>query len=101
MVLIRTINRTFNRMITANDIKTKGVKAIEEGLSHDDRLGVSVRGKVRYIILKAEDYESLRLAELEIAYQASLKDIEQGQFKIESADEHVERLWKKGAKSSK
>ena len=97
----RTINRIFNRMITANDIKTKGVKAIEEGLSKDDRLGVSVRGKVKYIIMKAEDYESLRLAELEIAYQASLKDMEQGKFKIETADEHLERLWKKTPKSSK
>ncbi|MEO6130499.1 MAG: hypothetical protein ABIQ02_01535 [Saprospiraceae bacterium] len=97
----RTINRIFNRMITANDIKTKGVKAIEEGLTHDDRLGLSVRGKVKYVILKAEDYESLRLAELEIAYHASLKDMEQGQFKIETADAHIERLWKKTTKSSK
>jgi len=82
-------------MITANDIKTRGVKAIEEGLNKDDRLSISVRGRVKYVILKAEDYESLRLAELEMAYQNVVKDVEKGQFTIESADEHIERLWKK------
>jgi PHD/YefM family antitoxin component YafN of YafNO toxin-antitoxin module len=88
-------------MITANDIKTKGVKAIEEGLSKDDRLSVSVRGKVKYVILKADDYEHLRLAELEIAYKETVADIEKGRFKIETADQHMERVWKKPKKSSK
>jgi len=88
-------------MITANDIKTKGVKAIEEGLSKDDRLSVSVRGKVKYVILKADDYEHLRLAELEIAYKETVADIEKGRFKIETADQHMERLWKKPKKASK
>jgi PHD/YefM family antitoxin component YafN of YafNO toxin-antitoxin module len=81
-------------MITANDIKTKGVKAIEDGLSKDDRLSVSVRGKVKYIILKADDYEHLRLAELEMAYKETISDIEKGKFKIETTDQHLERLWK-------
>ncbi len=88
-------------MITANDIKTKGLKAIEEGLSKDDRLSVSVRGKVKYVILKADDYDQLRLAELEIAYKETKVDIEKGRFKIESVDQHMERLWKKPKKTSK
>ena len=82
-------------MITANDIKTRGVKAIEEGLKDDDRLSISVRGEVKYVVLTAEAYEELRLAELEIAYQATLKDIENGDFVEETAEEHVKRLWKK------
>lgn len=82
-------------MITANDIKTRGVKAIEEGLKEEDRLSISVRGEVKYVVLTAEAYEQLRLAELEVAYQAAVKDIEQGRFTTESVDEHLERLWKK------
>lgn len=82
-------------MITANDIKIKGVKAIEDGLSKDDRLSVSVRGKIKYVILKADDYEHLRLAELEMAYKETISDIKKGKFKIETADQHLERLWKK------
>ena len=82
-------------MITANDIKTRGVKAIEEGLKNDDRLSISVRGEVKYVVLTAVAYEQLRLAELDVAYQAALKEVEKGDYKVESADQHVDRLWKK------
>ena len=85
-------------MITANDIKTRGVKAIEEGLKDDDRLSISVRGEVKYVVLTAEAYEELRIAELEIAYQAVLKDIENGDFVEETAEEHINRLIKRPAK---
>lgn len=88
-------------MITANDIKIRGVKAIEEAMAQDDRLEISVRGRVKYVVLKAEDYEDLRLAEMEIAYQRAAKDIEEGQYTIESAEKHMERLWKKTGKSAK
>jgi hypothetical protein len=87
-------------MITANDIKTRGVKAIEEGLKEEDRLSISVRGEVRYVVLTAEAYEQLRLAELEVAYQAAVKDVEQGKFTAETAEEHMDRLWKKPRKKS-
>jgi hypothetical protein len=52
-------------------------------------------------VLKAEDYESLRLAEMEMAYQQAVKDIEKGQYTVETADQHMDRLWKKEKKSSK
>ncbi len=48
-------------MITANDIKTRGVKAIEEGLEQDDRLSITVRGQVKYVVLKAEDYADIEI----------------------------------------
>ena len=88
-------------MITANDIKTRGVKAIEDGLKKDDRLSITVRGRVKYVVLKAEDYESLRLAEMEMAYQNAVKDIEKGEYTVETANQHMDRLWKKEKKSSK
>lgn len=88
-------------MITANEIKTRGVKAIEDGLNKVDRLSISVRGRVKYVVLKAEDYEGLRLAEMEMAYQQTVQDIEKGQFKIETSEQHMDRLWKKSKKASK
>lgn len=87
-------------MITANDIKTRGVKAIEEGLKEEDRMSITVRGEVKYVVLTAEAYEQLRLAELEVAYQAAVKDIDQGKFTTESADKHLDRLWKKPGRKS-
>lgn len=94
----RTIYRTFESMITANDIKTRGVKAIEEGMKDDDRLSISVRGEVKYVVLTAEAYEQLRLAELEIAYQAAVQDVKKGDFIKETAEQHLERVWKKPAR---
>jgi len=95
-----TFFRTFDSMITANDIKVRGVKAIEEGLKKDDRLSITVRGEVRYVVLTAEDYDQLRLAELEVAYLAVMKDIENGDFVVETADEHINRLLKKSQKKT-
>lgn len=88
-------------MISANDIKTRGVKAIDEGMSKDDRLQITVRGKVKYVILRADDYENLRLAEMEMAYQQAEKNIQEGQYTLETAAQHMERLWKKPNKPAK
>ena len=37
--------------ISANDLKTKGVKAIEEALATQPEVAVSVRGDVKYIVM--------------------------------------------------
>lgn len=88
-------------MITANDIKTRGVKAIEEAMEQDDRQEITVRGQVKYVVLKAEDYEALRMAEMEIAYQQAEKDIKEGLYTFETAEAHMERLWKKPKKTGR
>jgi len=88
-------------MITANDIKTRGVKAIEDGLTQDDRLSITVRGRVKYVVLKAEDYETLRMAEMEMAYQQTIKDIENGKYVVETSDQHMDRLWMDKKKTTK
>jgi len=64
-------------------------------------LSISVRGKVKYVVLTADDYEALRLAEIEIAYQQSILDIKEGRYVIESADQHLDRIWKKNKKAKK
>gem|GEM_PF-7053616 len=35
-------------MLTANEIKTRGVKAIADALEKRDRVPITVRGKVKY-----------------------------------------------------
>jgi hypothetical protein len=68
---------------------------------NDDRLSISIRGCVKYVVLKADDYKSLRLTEKEMVYQQTVKDIEKGQYTIETSAEHMDRLWKKKKKVSK
>ena len=79
-------------MIYGKDIKKHGIKAIEEDLKQHDRSSISVNGKVRYVVVTVEDYEQLRIAELELNYIAVMKDIENGNFVIETAEEHLRRL---------
>jgi hypothetical protein len=80
-------------MLTANDIKTRGVKAIEEALTERDRAAITVRGKVKYVVMAVEDYDEMRTRELDGAYAEVMRDIEKGDYTIETAEEHVKRLW--------
>lgn len=80
-------------MITANDLKTKGIKAIQDQLSETPEVIISVRGKVKYVVMTVEQFDKMRLAELEVAYMLCKKDIEEANYTIETAKEHTDRLW--------
>tara|TARA_R110000737_G_scaffold350466_1_gene389555 strand:+ start:575 stop:823 length:249 start_codon:yes stop_codon:yes gene_type:complete len=80
-------------MITANDIKTRGVKVIEEHLEHKDRVGITVRGKIKYVVMPVEEYDEIREKELDLALLETKKEIEDGDCTNETADEHIKRLW--------
>ena len=78
--------------ISANDLKTKGVKAIEEALSTQPEVAVSVRGQVKYIVMSEEHYQYLRECELEAALAESKSDLVQGRFVKETVAQHIKRL---------
>ncbi len=80
-------------MITANEIKTRGVKAIEEALQERPQVGITVRGKVKYVVMPVEDYEERRMRELDQAYEEVMKDIKNGDYVVETVEEHIKRLW--------
>ncbi|KAF0189383.1 MAG: prevent-host-death family [Desulfobulbaceae bacterium] len=78
--------------ISANDLKTKGISAIEAVLANQPEAIISVRGKERFVVMDIEQYHYLRECELESALAQSRADIAAGRFVKESADEHVARL---------
>lgn len=78
--------------ITANDLKTKGIAAIESALVSDSEAIVSVRGKDRYIVMELARYHYLRECELEAALAQTRADLAAGRFVKESAAEHVARI---------
>ncbi len=80
-------------MITANELKTRGVKAIEEQLKESDRTGITVRGKVKYVAMTVEQYDRLREAEISLAYHEVMKEYKGGDYIAETAEEHIDRLW--------
>ena len=82
-------------VIAANDLKVHGVKAIEGALAVQPEATISVRGKIKYVVVDADHYNYLRECELEAALLESRADIEAGRFVKERAEEHVRRLKQK------
>lgn len=78
--------------ITANDLKTKGVSAIEAALADQPEAVVSVRGKDRFVVMELSHYHYLRECELDAALAETRADIRAGRCVVESAKEHARRL---------
>lgn len=78
--------------LTANDLKTRGVAAIEESLAHQPEAVISVRGKDRFVVMEVAQYHYLRECELDAALAQSQADVTAGRFVVESAQQHVARL---------
>lgn len=81
--------------ITANDLKTRGIAAIEASLAGGrTEAMVSVRGTERFVVMAVAHYQHLRECELEAALAESRADIAAGRFVTESPAAHVARLKK-------
>lgn len=80
--------------ISANDLKTKGVAAIEAGLEQQPEVVISVRGKERFVVMELEHYHYLRECELEAALAETRADLAAGRVVRESPEEHVARIEK-------
>jgi hypothetical protein len=92
---IYRINQVLNMAhISANDLKTKGVAAIEAMLADHSEAIVSVRGKDRFVIMEIAQYNYLRECELEAALAETRADLAAGRLVQESAEAHVSRLSK-------
>lgn len=80
--------------LTANDLKTKGVAAIEAVLAERPEAIVSVRGKDRFVVMDIAQYNYLRECELEAALAETRADIAAGRVIKDSAAAHVKRVKK-------
>jgi hypothetical protein len=78
--------------ISANDLKTKGISAIEAELAHQPEAIISVRGKDRFVVMEIGHYHYLRECQLEAALAETRADLAAGRFVKESAEAHLARL---------
>jgi len=76
-------------VITANELKTKGVTLIDQITAENNEAIITVRGKNKYVVVSIEEYNQLREYELEAAIKESLDDIKNGKIYDESIDEHI------------
>lgn len=79
-------------MITANDLKTKGVAVIQSALEEQAEAIISVRGQQRFVVVDIAHYQYLRECELSAAISESKADIEAGRVLKESPGAHLKRL---------
>lgn len=78
--------------LTANDLKVRGVAAIESILATEPEATISVRGKNRFVVMDMAHYHYLRECELEAALVQSRADLAAGRAVAESAAAHMTRL---------
>lgn len=78
--------------ITANQLKTKGISAIQENLSENHELIITVRGKDAFVIMDMEHYSYLRECELDAALHQAKIDYNDGNYIKETVDDHIKRI---------
>ena len=78
--------------ITANEVKTNGVSVFDKMLNKFDELIINVRGKNKYVVLDIERYKAFRESELDIAHMKAMEDIKLGNYKTQTAAEHIKEL---------
>ncbi len=79
-------------VITANDLKTKGISDIERALQDAQEAVISVRGKPRYVVMDITHYDYLRECEIAAAWAQTREDVAAGRYRREGADAHVARI---------
>ena len=80
------------QIITANELKTKGVTLLNDETSDGNEVIITVRGKSKYVVLPIEKYNYLRECELDAAISETKKDIKEGKFIKESVEKHIKRI---------
>ena len=78
--------------ITANELKIRGISAVEDQLENEDEVIISVRGKDRYVVMSLEKFASLREFELDMAVKEARVDYEAGNTVTESVEDHIKRV---------
>jgi prevent-host-death family protein len=78
--------------ITANDLKVKGISAIDAVVAENDGVVITVRGVEKYVVLPIEEYNLLREFELEAAIQESMNEVDSGKYFSGSIEEHLKRV---------
>ena len=79
-------------ILAANELKTRGVSALEASLQQHDEVVISVRGKNRYVAMGIAHYNRLRELELAAAVAEARADYEQGCYETLDIAQHIAAL---------
>ena len=79
-------------IVTANQLKTRGIAALDSAAAETGEATVTMRGKQKYIVLTVKEYNRLRECELNTAVEESKKAIRDGRYTEESVEDHISRI---------
>lgn len=79
-------------VVTANDLKTRGVSDIEAALENTKEVVISVRGVPKYVVMDIAHYDYLRECEIKAVWAQAREERAAGRYRRETADEHLARL---------
>lgn len=79
-------------IVSANDIKTKGVTLLDKLFESASEVIINVRGKNKYVVIDIERYKNLRTLELDRLYDETMNEIKEGRFKTQNVEEHLSEL---------
>ena len=79
-------------IVSANDIKTKGVTLLDKLFESVSEVIINVRGKNKYVVIDIERYKQLRELELDRLYEETMQEIKEGRYKTQSVEEHLSEL---------
>ena len=65
-------------IITANEVKNKGVSAFDALFEKFNEVIINVRGKNKYCVIPFDEYEEYRAYKLDKAYNEVINDIAEG-----------------------
>lgn len=78
--------------VTANELKTRGVSAIEAVLESQTEAIVSVRGADRFVVMELAQFHYLRECELEAALAQTHADLAAGRYFKDTPEAHLARV---------
>jgi len=81
-----------DNIITVQDLKVKGTKALKEKTGKNQEAFITVRGAKTFVVMSMQQYNYLRECELEGALKEAEGDLANGKFAVKSIDDHIKDL---------
>jgi prevent-host-death family protein len=78
-------------IVSANDIKTKGVTLLDKLFESVSEVVINVRGKNKYVVIDIERYKQLRELELDRLYEETMQEIKEGRYTTD-VEEHLKEV---------
>lgn len=79
-------------LISAIHLKTRGIASIEQALKEQTEVALTVRGKLKYVVMNIERYQHLLERELVVALADSRVDLDVGRLVQESVAQQLKRI---------